>query len=137
MSFKNLSLFILALGALTFIGCDKDDDEEMHADNEITINILEPGADEVITDPSDVHVHIEIEATDENHEVEIILHPEGDVDDAIIDFDQHTHDKVVIFEQEVDLSAYPSGTGFHLEVEACVDHDCEEKATADVEFSIQ
>lgn len=137
MSIKNFSLLVFALGALFLTSCDNDDDDDMHGDNEITINILEPGPGEVITDASDVHIHIEVEATDENHELEIVLHPEGDIDDKIIDFDQHSHDAKIIFEQDIDLSAYPSGTEFHLEVEACADHDCEEKEFADVEFSIQ
>lgn len=137
MTIKNLSLLILAFGALLFTGCDDEDDDHMHGDNEITINILEPGPDEVVADASKVHIHIEVEASDENHNLEVVLHPDDDIDDKIIDFDQHSHDKVISFEQDVDLSDYPAGTEFHLEVEACKDHDCEEKEFADVEFSIQ
>ncbi len=135
MKFRSFFLLLLATFSLTIVSCDKDDDHG-HEDNEITIRILEPAADEVVNDASSVHIHVEVEATDENHEIEIVLHPEGDTADKIIDFDKHDHDQVIVFEQEVDLSAYPSGQGFHLEVEACVDHDCEEKVTADVEFSI-
>jgi len=112
-------------------GCGDDDS------NKITITIEEPTNDETITDCSDVHIHIDIVASDENHEVEIVLHPEGDVDDKILDIDMHDHDKEITFEQEVDLCSYPAGTCFHLEVEACKDHDCEEKETADVEFCLQ
>ncbi len=135
---KKLFFLALAATALTFFGCDNDDDDpHAHGDNEITIRILEPADGEVVADASDVHIHIEIEASDENHEVEIVLHPDEDVNDKIIDFDKHEHDKVITFEQDVDLSGYPSGTGFHLEVEACKDHDCEEKEFGEVEFSIQ
>lgn len=137
MKLSKLLLFaLIASTGVLFTACDNDDDESP-AGNEVTINILEPAAGEVITDATDVHVHIEIEATDENHEVEIILHPEGNVDDKIIDFDKHEHDQKIVFEQDVNLSSYPAGTEFHLEVEACVDHDCEEKSFGDVEFSIQ
>ena len=136
MKVRLLFSLALALSALTIVGCSNDDEAPV-ASNEITINILEPAADEVITDASDVHVHIEIEATDENHEVEIILHPEGDLDNKIIDFDKHEHDQKIVFEQDVDLSSFPSGQEFHLEVAACIDHDCAEKERADVEFSIQ
>lgn len=129
-------LLMLALAVTVFTGCDKDDDHD-HGDNEITINILEPGADEVIADASDAHVHIEIEATEDNHDIDIVLHPEGDISDKIIDMHIHDHDKKITFEQDIDLSSYPAGTEFHLEVEACKDHDCEEKEFADVEFSIQ
>lgn len=134
MSFKWLTLSFLSVMVL-LSSCNKDDDD--HDDNEITISILEPTSGEAFADASEVHIHIEIEATDENHEVEIKLHPEGDVNDLILDYDEHSHDQTIEFEQDLDLSSYPSGTEFHLEVEACVDHDCEETETADVEFSIQ
>ncbi len=138
--FKLFYLIPLVLGVLMVTSCDDDEDEEptpTPKGNEITITILEPTADEVFADCSDVHVHIEIEATDENHEVEIVLHPEGDVNDKIIDYDEHNHDQKIEFEQDFDLCSYPSGTCFHLEVEACTDHDCEGKETADVEFCLQ
>ena len=128
-------VFLLLSTMIVFGACEKEKEE--HGDNEITINILKPTTGEVLTDATNVHIHIEIEATDENHEAEIILHPDGDVSDLILDYDEHSHDKVIRFEQDLDLSSYPSGTTFHLEVEACVDHDCEEKERADVEFSIQ
>lgn len=139
MKINTLLLLVFALGALTFTACDNDDEDDTPtpAGNEITIRILEPMADEVIADASEVHIHIEVEASDENHEVEIVLHPDGDLDDKIIDFDKHDHDQLITFEQDIDLSGYPSGTKFHLEVEAYKDHDGEEKEKADIEFSIQ
>lgn len=135
---KNIKFFylfaFLSFGILV-TGCD--DDEGTEVTNLITITIEEPLNDETITACDDVHVHIDIDASIENHEVEIVLHPEGDVNDKIIDFDMHDHDQEITFEQEVDLCSYPAGTCFHLEVEACVDHDCEEISTADVEFCLQ
>ncbi len=133
-NFKIYYLFAFLTIGLFITSCG--DDEEA-VTNQITITIEEPTSGEVITDCADVHVHVDITATDENHEVEIILHPEGDVNDKIIDYDAHEHDKVITFEQEVDLCSYAAGTCFHLEVEACVDHDCAEKQTADVEFCLQ
>ena len=137
---KNLKFFYLF--AFVFVGlvissCKKDDDD--HGDNTITITIEEPmnGENIAMADCATVHVHVDIEASDENHEVEIVLHPEGDVNDKIIDYDKHSHDQVITFEQDVDLCGYAAGTCFHLEVEACIDHDCAEKQTADVEFCLQ
>jgi len=132
---KLIYFFTLLTLGLFITSCGDDHDHE--GDNEITITIEEPLSEEVISDCTAVHIHVDIEASDENHEVEIVLHPEGDVDDKIIDFDKHAHDKVITFEQEVDLCSYTGGTCFHLEVIACVDHDCEEKSRADVEFCIQ
>lgn len=128
---------LLCLG-LFMTSCGDDDPDDGNDDNNtITITIEEPLNLETIVDCANVHVHIDIEASDENHEVEIVLHPEGDVDDKIIDSDMHDHDKLITFEQEVDLCSYPAGTCFHLEVEACIDHDCEEKETAEIEFCLE
>ena len=131
---KKLLFPILMLSLLAgFTACNKDDDH----DHDVTISILEPSNGEVITDASLVHIHIEVEAEDEVHEMEVILHPHGDVDNKIIDFDTHSHESSVTFEQDVDLSSFPSGTEFHLEVVVCKDHDCEEKEEEDISFSIQ
>jgi len=129
--FKFYYLFAFVALGLLITSCGDDDDE-----NIITITIEEPIDGETIADCAEVHVHIDVDASIENHEIEILLHPEGDVDDKIIDFDKHEHDKEVKFEQEVDLCSYPAGTCFHLEVAACADHDCEKMGTADVEFCL-
>jgi len=124
-------LFSIVTMGLLVTSCKKEE-----PGNEITITIEEPLNGETISDCAEVHVHIDIVATDENHSVEVILHPEGDVADKILDLDLHEHDAVVNIEQEVDLCSYPAGTCFHMEVEACKDHDCAEKETADVEFCL-
>lgn len=126
----------LAVGLLITSCGDDDDDNE---DNKITITIEEPADGETVARAScdDVHIHVDLVASDENHEVEILLHPHGDVDDKIIDYDAHDHDANITFEQEVDLCSYPAGTCFHLEIEACLDHDCEEKETAEAEFCLE
>lgn len=128
-------LMVLCLG-LVITSCH-DDDHDHDDDNKIAINIKEPTSGETITDCKEVHVHIEITATDSNHDVEILLHPEGKKDDKIIDVDMHKHDKVIKFDQEVNLCNYDPGTCFHLEVAACVDHDCKKKETKDVEFCLK
>ncbi len=135
-NFKFYYLFAFVLiGSFVVASCGDDEDDEM---NTITITIEEPTGDNIaMADCGDVHVHIDIVASDENHEVEIVLHPEGDVDTKIIDFDMHEHDQTITFEQEVDLCNFNPGDCFHLEVEACVDHDCEVKERADVEFCLQ
>jgi hypothetical protein len=136
---KNYYLLMLLAAVFTFQACQDDDDHDHDHDhdNEITIRILEPTDDEVFADATDVHIHIEVEASDSNHDVKIKLYPEGDADDMILDEKLHDHEQLVTFEQDLDLSSYASGTEFHLEVEACKDHDCEEEEKADVHFSIQ
>ena len=140
---KNLKLYYLfafLMAGVIFTSCGDDDDDHDHVgENKITITIEEPLANAVISrsECGMVHIHVDFVATEENHEVEVELHPEGNSDDKIIDFDMHAHDKEITFAEDIDLCAYPSGTVFHLEVEACADHDCEEKETAEIEFSIE
>ncbi len=130
---KFFYLFALAAFGLGLIGCSDDDDDT----NTITITIDEPVDGETIADCAQVQVHVDAVASDENHELIVVLHPEGNVSDKIIDYEEHTHDKEAHFEQEVDLCSYAAGTCFHLEVEACLDHDCAEKETAEAEFCLQ
>lgn len=133
-SFKFLSVLFLAFTLFAISACEKDDEDPS---NKVTITIEEPTNDAVISDCSDVHIHVDFSATMENHEVEVVLHPEGDTGNKIIDYGEHDHDKEITFEQEVDLCSFPAGTCFHLEVSACTDHDCAEKETADAEFCLQ
>jgi hypothetical protein len=133
----NLRIFIFLLGgiaALTFAGCEKDHD---HDHNEITIRFISPADGAVIADAANVNLHIEVEASEENHDIDIVLYPHGDPNTKIIDSHVHEHEKLVTFQQGVDLSSYPSGQEFHLRVEACTDHDCEEKETAEIGFTLQ
>ena len=132
--FNFLYLLPLFCLGLVMTSCGDDDDD---VNNTITITIEEPLNGETITDCSQVHVHVDFVASDENHEVEVVLHPEGDVNDKIIDIDMHGHDQEITIEQEVDLCSYPAGTCFHLEVQACIDHDCEQTENAEVEFCLQ
>lgn len=133
---KNLKAFYLiafvAFGLFT-ASCGDDDGADA---NTITITIDEPLDGETITDCADVHIHIDIDASIENHEVEVELHPEGDTGDLIIEWDMHAHDMEVHFEQEVNLCDYAAGTCFHLEVLACEDHDCEATKFAEAEFCL-
>lgn len=137
---KKTLKFLVALSVLAFVqvSCSTDDpDEEEH--NHVTITIENPtdGATISATDAENLEVKIKLEADVELHDVEILLHPSGDESDKILEADVHEHDKSHTYTQTVDLSSYPAGTSFHLEVEACEDHDCAEKATADVTFSLE
>jgi hypothetical protein len=123
---------LFAAGSLLLTACEKDD----HDHNHIEIEFLEPTNDQTVSDASDVHIHVRFTADEENHNVALVLHPEGDASDVILELDQHDHDQVVDLEADVDLSGYPAGTEFHLEAEACEDHDCAEVVTADIHFSI-
>jgi hypothetical protein len=128
---KIILLPVLVL-AMTVVGCKEEEDIAS-----VEIEFEEPVAGEIVADASDVHIHVHFTGKNTDvHEVEVELHPDDDVSDKIIEWDEHSHEAEVIFEQEVDLSSYPSGTEFHLEAKACIDHDCNEVVTGDIEFSI-
>jgi len=80
---------------------------------------------------------VEVVATEENHELEVVLHPKDASEEKIIDVDMHDHAAKITFEQQVDLCAYSAGTCFHLEARACADHECETTTTGAVEFCLQ
>lgn len=132
---KNLFLASLALSVLSIVGCDKED-KHHHDHNDITIDVLKPMQDEVITDASEVYIHINFSASEGLEEIEIVLYAHGE-EDKIIDFDIHTHDTTYEFLENVDLSSYPAGTEFHLEIDVCEDHDCTEKAHKHLNFKLQ
>ncbi|MBX2927709.1 MAG: hypothetical protein KF852_07745 [Saprospiraceae bacterium] len=131
MKLRN-SLFIALFGALllTAAGCEKE------ASNEITINIISPVADQVMANPGSVLIHIEFEATEENEAIEVYIHRDGNVNDVVFEWDTHEHDKKIVLMETIDLSSYPSGTKFHLEAEACKDHDCKNRVSKHIEFTI-
>ncbi len=126
-----LLVILLGLALFGLTSCKQE------AVTSVEIEFEEPMAGEIVTDASDVHIHIHFTATNGDlHDVEVMLHPDGDVNDLILDFHQHDHAEEFVFEEEVDLSSYPAGTTFHLEAEVCLDHDCEEVEFGDIEFSI-
>ena len=124
-----LSLICLAI----FTACDKNDDD--HA-NEVMIFFNQPYNGQVVDNAEDVTVSITLSAMEVNEETHILLYPEQNPDQKIIDLEIHEHKKFVDFIQRVDLSGYASGTNFVLEVVTCLDHDCDETTDASIVFSI-
>ncbi|GAB4405716.1 MAG: hypothetical protein OHK0039_06980 [Bacteroidia bacterium] len=120
----------LIVAVMLFLSACKEDV------NQVTIEFEEPTAGEVVANAAQVHIHVHFTATKDLEEIVLKLHPDGDASDLIIDLDRHVHEVEYVFEQDVDLSSYPSGTVFHLEAEVCIDHDCSAKESGDIEFSI-
>ena len=133
MKYRFYFILFISIGLFLTSGCDKQDDEV----SDIQIRFMQPTQGAVIANPSNVQIRIIVEAEPENHDIEIVLYPHNDSNNKIIDWDTHTHDEVIEFNQTVDLSSFPSGTIFHLDVEACRDEGCEHKVTGGIEFSIQ
>jgi hypothetical protein len=133
-TFKKFT-FLLFLSASVFSisSCHDHDDDE---NNTVTIDIVTPKDGTKVANAKTVEVHVKFSASVEMHELEIKLHPDGNASNNIIDFDKHTHDKTYEFKETVNLSSFPAGTKFHLEVESCEDHDCKKVKVAESEFTI-
>lgn len=130
--FKNSILLIsFSLLIFSFLSCSKSED------NQITITFVSPQADAVVANKSSVLIHVNFVATDENHEVKVVLHPDDDKSNNIINWKEHSHRKNVEFMQTVDLSSFPAGTKFHLEAIACLDEDCTSEIEEDIYFTLQ
>jgi hypothetical protein len=131
MSTRFVFAALLGLGILfTQTSCKKDDL------NELTINILKPVANQTVANKAQVEIQVEVEASVENHNVEVIVYEHGNSANPVFDWDQHSHDKMVTMTETIDLSSFDSGTEFHLKVIACKDEDCTEDVSKEIEFKI-
>lgn len=131
MKLRN-SLFFFLFGTLllTIAGCEKE------ASNEIAITIITPANNQAVANAANVLIHIEFEATQENEAIEVYIHRDGNVNDVVFEWDTHEHDKKIVLMETIDLSSYPSGTKFHLEAEACKDHECKNRVNKHIAFTI-
>jgi len=127
---KSFLFVITFIGTFTLTSCHNDDEN-----NEITIEILKPSTN-IVSNKQNVEVHIKFTATGELHDMEVELHPEGDKENKIIQWDKHSHKKSFEFKESRDLSSFPAGTEFHLEVKACKDEKCKDFVVEDFEFKI-
>ncbi len=138
---KNLlyGMLLLFSGALLFTACSDDDDHHHSDDNEVNIVIQSPtdGQTFSMEEAESIEIQIVFEATEENHDVEVVLYAHGDSANKIIDWDAHDHDPLIEFNATVDLSSFESGTEFHLNTKSCVDHDCDDYEKKEITFTIQ
>ena len=132
-------LFLFLFASLVLVGCGDDDEEVIDNSNTLEIIIEDPVNDAVFAaaDCGSIHVHVDFVASVENHTVTVIVHPEDDVTDRVVDFELHDHDTTLTFSQDIDLCAYPAGTCFHVETSACVDHDCLNIERSEAEFCME
>ncbi|BDS10412.1 hypothetical protein [Aureispira anguillae] len=127
----SLIFFIITLN---FFSCTTAE-EEVH--NHISITIDAPANNSTVADPSAVEIDIDLTAEIELHDVEITLSDNNNTNIAPFDpMDVHVHAKSHHVHETINLSNYPAGSQFKLTVEACEDHDCAEKETKTITFSI-
>lgn len=137
-------LFGLALAVLS--SCTKDDDHD--EENEITVQFISPENETTVVG-DEVNIHVRLTATVSLYDVELILHPKNDDSNILLDIDQHQHGMERDLQETVDLSSFPGGTVFVLEVEASLsdddhddgegdhNHNSDEKIVEAIEFTIQ
>ncbi|TVR88330.1 MAG: hypothetical protein EA411_05465 [Saprospirales bacterium] len=140
MSMKKLLFLLLFLAgfSLLFKACDSDDDNGPEPGNEIEITIVSPHDGEVIpmAEAEEVDIYVMIEATDENHDIDIEVFLEDEPGDKIADWHLHRHVALIEFNEPLDLSSFEAGTKFRIEVTACIDHDCDEYEHSQSHFSV-
>ncbi len=129
---KNLVL-LLSIVSILATACKKDD----HHHDDVKITFVSPKDGDQIENKNNVKVDIRFESEHELHEIEIEMYAHGAEELKLIDEDLHVHEKEYTFNHELDLSLFPSGTHFHINVTVCEDHDCEESHKKGIEFSLK
>jgi len=129
MKLKYFSFMFLVFAGF---GCHGHDD----GNNAIQIDILRPGEGEVIVNPSKTDLWVNFNATGELHEIEIELYQKDERDEKIFYFEKHVHEKTFEFRESIDLSSFPKGTSFDLEIKACLDEKCTTFIEEEITFSI-
>ena len=126
---KNFILFGFCLGVLT--ACHKEK-------GEIDI-VISPSDNTVVSNAASVEIVVNLSTTGEElEESTIVLRTDSTGSSAIPPFPLavHEHVKSKSIRETVNLSAYPSGTHFIIEVASCTDHNCSDKVSATAHFSI-
>jgi hypothetical protein len=124
-----LSVLGISLSAIVFFSCTKEH-------NHVNIEFLSPVDNATVADPSTVNLKIKFTAEVELEGIEVKL-MEDSTGASIAPFNPmniHEHVKEYTLDETVNLSSYPAGTEFHLDVTACENHDCSEKVTKSIHF---
>jgi hypothetical protein len=124
-------LTLMALGSLSLISCKKDG-------GAFVITFLSPTDGSTVASAADTRIEVKLEAPDELEEYEITLSVDSVGATAIAPFpiSGHDHVKTKTIVEQLDLSAYPSGTAFRLKASLCKNHDCTDKLESSVRFLI-
>lgn len=131
---KNIFHLIFLLTICSIYSCATT--EEPH--NHVTITVASPTNGGTVSDASAVSIDVTVAAAVELHDVELTLKDDasGNSISPFNPMDLHTHSKSKHIKETVNLSSYSAGSSFTLTIEACEDHDCAEKETETVKFSI-
>jgi hypothetical protein len=112
---------LIGLFLLQVTSCNKEDTLE-----DVTINFINPfnGQEIDLANAEEFQFNIVVTADKDLHDIFFTAFPTNDPSDKVVDIKRHRHDTEIEIVQIRDLSSYPSGTEFTIEIEVCVDHDC-------------
>jgi hypothetical protein len=127
---KDLIILAVLIFSLLIASCHK------HDDIEITIDILSPVANQVVSNPALTLFNVTFTGTGSLHDIEIRVFPENNPSDLIINYDSHEHQATFEFMEVRDLSGYPGGTSFVMEIEAYKDEAAKHKEEKSISFRI-
>ena len=124
--------FFLLLGVLSFGACHKHDDHNHPVDISF-INLTEGQVFPI----GNVTIGVRFSTEHELHDVKVrLVVDETNAAVAPFPIDRHSHRPSLEITETVDLSSFAAGTRFRLEAEACRNHDCSEKDSRTLRFSL-
>lgn len=120
-------LFLFTLIGLALTSCDQE--------NRVVISITSPlNGEEVSADSCNVEVSIR--ASEENKDYQLLLYPEDSLNKAILNYTSQDPNPFFVYKKFLDLSSFPSGTKFILNVSACEDDGCASVTQGEIKFMI-
>jgi hypothetical protein len=127
---KQFGILVLLVFGMTLSSCHK------HDDIEVNIEVVSPADGQLVATPQTTQFTVVFTATGELHDIRIKVYPVNNPDDLIIDFDKHEHKKTFTFSEIRDLSGYPAGSSFNMDIEADKDEKGTEKEVRKISFRI-
>lgn len=121
---KNLFIpFLFLIFVIQLTSCSDEDVLE-----DVSINFIYPtnGQQIDLADTEEFEFKVLVTADKDLHDIFFRAFPTENPSDMVVDIKRHRHDSEIEIFQVRDLSAYPSGTEFTIEVDVCIDHDCSE-----------
>lgn len=129
-----IPLFVLFI-TFQLTSCNDDDVLE-----DVNINFVYPtnGQQIDLADAEEFEFKVVVTADKDLHDIFFRAFPTENPSDMVVDIKRHRHDTEIEITQVRDLSAYPSGTEFTIEVDVCIDHDCDKTPVQEsITFSVQ
>jgi hypothetical protein len=116
--------------------CDRHESEHHHT--EVTFVSPTDGQEIPEGQASDIELRIDFSTEGEHLEgIDIRLFTTASPTEAIFTHEIHEHEQAHSFVQNLDLSAYTSGTAFTLDVSVCHDHECTDKELESITFRLE